>query len=84
MERQAEYCTFRELKAVVCTWNIDSAKPTELVGENAHFLTECLNSVDSPDLIIFGFQEVIPLTDKKLTASGSPRYRQVTLHVQIS
>lgn len=54
---------------MVCTWNIDSAKPTELVGENAQFLTECLHSVDSPDIIIFGFQEVIPLTDKKLTAS---------------
>lgn len=54
---------------MVCTWNIDSAKPHDLVGENAQFLTECLNSVDSPDIIIFGFQEVIPLTDKKLTAS---------------
>lgn len=66
--RQPEYCTYRELKAMVCTWNIDSAKPHDLVGENARFLDECLNSVDSPDIIVFGFQEVIPLTDKKLTA----------------
>lgn len=74
--RQEEYCTFRDIKAMVCTWNIDSAKPTELVGENAHFLTDCLNSVDSPDIIIFGFQEVIPLTDKKLTASQSALHQR--------
>ena len=60
---------------MVCTWNIDSAKPTDLIGENSQFLTECLNSVDSPEIIIFGFQEVIPLTDKKLTASQSSLYR---------
>jgi hypothetical protein len=67
--RQAEYCTFREVSTMVCTWNIDSAKPQDLIGENAQFLTDCLNSIDSPDIIVFGFQEVIPLTDKKLTAS---------------
>jgi hypothetical protein len=68
-QRQPEYCTFRDVSAMVCTWNIDSAKPGDLTGENAHFLGECFNSMDLPDIIVFGFQEVIPLTDKKLTAS---------------
>jgi hypothetical protein len=69
--RQEEYCSFREAKALICSWNIDSAKPTDLVGSeaNALFLEELLNSVNAPDVIVFGFQEVIPLTDKKLTAS---------------
>jgi hypothetical protein len=67
--RQDEYCTFRNVTAMICSWNIDSAKPGDLGGENAQFLPECLNSVDQPDIIVFGFQEVIPLTDKKLTAS---------------
>ncbi|KAL1413382.1 hypothetical protein Q8F55_001144 [Vanrija albida] len=69
-ERQAEYCDFREVRALVCSWNIDSAKPTDLSGppQNAHFLDEVLHSVESPDIIVFGFQETIPLTDKKLTA----------------
>lgn len=69
--RQPDYCSFREVKILLCSWNIDSAKPTDLneTPLNARFFEECLRSVDSPDIIVFGFQEVIPLTDKKLTAS---------------
>ncbi|KAK8854864.1 hypothetical protein IAR55_003603 [Kwoniella newhampshirensis] len=68
--RQPEYCGFRDINLLVCSWNIDSAKPTDLSGSeaNSKFLEECLMSVDSPDIIVFGFQEVIPLTDKKLSA----------------
>ncbi|KAL7423420.1 hypothetical protein Q5752_001000 [Cryptotrichosporon argae] len=68
--RQPDYCTFRPIRVLVVTWNIDSAKPTDLGGsmENATFLEQCLSSVDSPDIVVFGFQEVISLTDKKLTA----------------
>ncbi|WRT68300.1 uncharacterized protein IL334_005276 [Kwoniella shivajii] len=67
--RQADYCSFREIKLLVCSWNIDSVKPADLTGpENSKWLEECLRSVDSPDIIVFGFQEVIPLTDKKITA----------------
>lgn len=72
--RQPQYCEFREVRILVCTWNIDSAKPSDLVGgTNANFLPELLSSVESPDIIVFGFQEVIPLTDKKLTASECAR-----------
>lgn len=72
--RQSSFCTFRPVNVLICTWNIDSAKPTDLNGSaaNAHFLEDVLRSVDSPDIIVFGFQEVIPLTDKKYTASMSP------------
>jgi hypothetical protein len=71
--RQSDYCSFRDINVLVCSWNIDSAKPSELAGAegNALFLEEVLRSVDSPEIIVFGFQEVIPLTDKKLTASES-------------
>lgn len=77
--RQAEYCSFREVKTLVCSWNIDSAKPTDLAGteENALFLDEVLTSVESPDIVVFGFQEVIPLTNKKLTASQSSEIKRV-------
>jgi hypothetical protein len=69
--RQAEYSDFRNIHTLVCSWNIDSAKPTELSSseENISFLPDLLHSVDTPEIIVFGFQEVIPLTDKKLTAS---------------
>jgi hypothetical protein len=72
IERQPDYCTFREVKVLVVSWNIDSAKPSDLSSggiENTNFLTQVLGSVESPDIIVFGFQEVVPLTDKKLTAS---------------
>ncbi|KAK4688995.1 hypothetical protein P7C73_g1114, partial [Tremellales sp. Uapishka_1] len=70
INRESEYCISRQANLLVCSWNIDSAKPTDLGGsvENALFLEQVLGSVDSPDIIVFGFQEVIPLTDKKLTA----------------
>ena len=71
IHRQPDYCSFRRVKLLVCSWNIDSAKPSDLHGseQNAVFLEECLQSVDSPDIVVFGFQEVIPLTDTRLTAS---------------
>lgn len=73
IHRQSQYSSFRQIKLLVCTWNIDSARPSDLAGSeaNSRFLDELLHSVDSPDVIVFGFQEVIPLTDKKLTASAS-------------
>ena len=69
--RQPDYCTFRDIKVLVCSWNIDSAKPSDLAGSevNSRFFDQLLGSIDSPDVVVFGFQEVIPLTDKKLTAS---------------
>ncbi|WVQ81931.1 hypothetical protein IAT38_004058 [Cryptococcus sp. DSM 104549] len=68
--RQPEFCNFRDANVLICSWNIDSARPNDLSGSeaNAKFLDECLHSVDSPDIIVFGFQEVIPLTNKKMTA----------------
>jgi hypothetical protein len=73
IHRQSQYSSFRQIKLLVCTWNIDSARPSDLAGSeaNSRFLDDLLHSVDSPDVIVFGFQEVIPLTDKKLTASAS-------------
>ena len=70
-DREDEYCQFRELSILISSWNIDSSKPNELTGspENQGFLQECLTSVESPDVIIFGWQEVIDLNNKKLTAS---------------
>lgn len=72
--RQVDYCSFREVQALICSWNIDSARPHDLNGtaENQSFFPQLFDSVDQPpEILVFGFQEVIPLTDKKLTASTS-------------
>ncbi|KAG9019079.1 hypothetical protein FRB90_006602 [Tulasnella sp. 427] len=61
-KREREFSSFRSMKVLVCTWNVDAAKP------------ETLNSVDNakvstiPDILVFGFQVVIDLESKKMTA----------------
>ena len=55
------------------SWNCDSSRPDSLNGEpqNFNFLNEALHSVDSPpDIIVFGFQEVIDLESRKMVAKN--------------
>ncbi|GAA5978401.1 hypothetical protein JCM10908_004340 [Rhodotorula pacifica] len=70
--RQPDYCTFRPVRALCVTWNVDSNRPSDLHGtvDNLEFLRNVLTSVESPDIISFGFQEMIDLEDKKLTAKS--------------
>ncbi|KNZ49901.1 uncharacterized protein VP01_470g6 [Puccinia sorghi] len=120
-KRQTEYCTYRPIKALICSWNVDACKPSDLRGtcDNLNFLEDVLKSSftpdqptsasathhstdpppskqpssssntsskfplnsrtpptststtarNAPDLIVFGFQEMIDLENKKLTAS---------------
>ena len=70
--RQLEYCDYTGLRVLMCSWNIDSIKPAALSTsiEDAQLLADIIRSVDSPDIIVFGFQEMIDLSDKKLTASS--------------
>ncbi|KAF8826258.1 hypothetical protein HHX47_DHR5000077 [Lentinula edodes] len=66
------YSTFRELKVLIISWNCDSAKPDSLHGHpaNINFFHDVLNSVDRPDIISFGFQEVIDLESRKMAAKN--------------
>ncbi|GAA5910302.1 uncharacterized protein JCM6883_001147 [Sporobolomyces salmoneus] len=70
--RQPDFCTFRSIRALCVSWNIDASRPHDLVGtmDNLEFLKNALHSTDSPDIISFGFQEMIDLEDKKLTAKS--------------
>ncbi|GAA5822802.1 hypothetical protein JCM11251_004386 [Rhodosporidiobolus azoricus] len=70
--RQPDFCTFRSVRALCISWNIDACRPGDLHGttENLEFLEKALTSVESPDIISVGFQEVIDLNDKKLTAKS--------------
>ena len=74
-KREEEYCSFRDINIVVCTWNAGASTPSDL-GRGQHndqnFLENVLNSAESPDIIVFGFQELVDLENKKLTASTSP------------
>ena len=70
MKREKSFSRFRELRVLLVSWNVDSAKPDSLIGDlhNYNFLENVLRSVDSPDIISFGFQEVIDLENRKMTA----------------
>ncbi|KAF8442650.1 Endonuclease/exonuclease/phosphatase [Terfezia claveryi] len=72
VKHDAEFCHFREIKALVCTWNAGASKPQDLLTrtDDASFLENVLSSIDSPEIIIFGFQELVDLEDKKLTAKS--------------
>jgi len=58
---------------LVTSWNCDSARPDSLSGDpaNFNFLHDILQSVDKPpDVIVFGFQEVIDLESRKMAAKN--------------
>ncbi|KAF8318208.1 DNase I-like protein [Clavulina sp. PMI_390] len=77
LKREEKFSTFRQLRVLIGSWNIDAAKPELLSsnGESVSFLAEFLRSIgctadDAPDIIVFGFQEVIDLESRKLTAKN--------------
>ena len=70
-EHDTEYCEFREIKTVVVTWNAGATTPASLRFEDqdTNFFREVIQINEPPNIIIFGFQELVDLDDKKLTAS---------------
>lgn len=76
-EHDTTYCEYKEIKAVVATWNAGATTPTILRHDERSNDTfrELLRSNDPPDIFVFGFQELVDLEDKRLTASAlcSPR-----------
>ena len=72
-EHDSEYCSFREITAAVLTWNAGASKPGYLqhTKEDNNFFREYMtSSKDPPDLFVFGFQELVDLEDKKVTAKS--------------
>ncbi|KIY44678.1 DNase I-like protein, partial [Fistulina hepatica ATCC 64428] len=72
LKRETTFSSFRQIKALLVSWNIDSARPELLTGHEANvsFLHNVLTSVESPDIISFGFQEVIDLENRRMTAKN--------------
>lgn len=68
--RDTNYCKFDEIKAMVFTWNAGASTPHSLrySGADSTFFQELLQSSGSPDILVFGFQELVDLEDKAATA----------------
>lgn len=71
-DRDTDYCTFEEMSALVVTWNAGAATPSNLRYEekDTNFFRDILQEANTPDLLVFGFQELVDLEDKKLTAKS--------------
>lgn len=60
-----------QIKALVMTWNAGASTPHNLryAEQDKNFLPNLLKESDVPDILIFNFQELVDLEDKKTTAS---------------
>ncbi|KAG2361222.1 Endonuclease/exonuclease/phosphatase [Suillus spraguei] len=71
LKREREFSSFRTINVLVVSWNVDAAKPEALTDYSANltFLNDALTSVSPPpDIISFGFQELIDLESRKMAA----------------
>jgi hypothetical protein len=71
-ERDSEFCSFRELSVAVMTWNAGAVKPSlvhsQYMTQDSNFLRDYMTAQHSPDVLVFGFQELVDLENKKVTA----------------
>lgn len=66
--KDVDYCNFREIRATVVTWNAGASVPRDL--HKSDFIQEAIHPNHPPEILVFGFQELVDLEDKKLTASA--------------
>lgn len=53
---------------MICSWNIDANKPERILGEDDKAVREWLGTMEDPDIIVVGIQEIVDLESKKQTA----------------
>ncbi|KAK3359738.1 Endonuclease/exonuclease/phosphatase [Lasiosphaeria hispida] len=68
--KDVSYCSMEKLKALILTWNAGASTPNSLrySDSDASFFQNLLQGSDSPDILVFGFQELVDLEDKTATA----------------
>ncbi|KAK4185015.1 putative synaptojanin [Podospora australis] len=70
MKKDVNYCQFEKIKALILTWNAGASTPNSLnySADDKIFFEKLLRNSDSPDILVFGFQELVDLEDKTATA----------------
>ncbi|KAK7954929.1 endonuclease/Exonuclease/phosphatase [Apiospora saccharicola] len=65
-----QYCEFQDIRTLCMTWNAGASTPTNLrySEQDSTFIRNLLESSDCPDILVFGFQELVDLEDKTATA----------------
>ncbi|KAH7318181.1 Endonuclease/exonuclease/phosphatase [Stachybotrys elegans] len=69
-DNDEKYCDFDQIRALIFTWNAGASTPHSLrySGNDGTFFQDLVQSSGSPDILIFGFQELVDLEDKTATA----------------
>lgn len=70
-DHEIDYCSFRKINATIMTWNAGASTPASLRYDekNSKIFVDMFHVGTPSDLLVFGFQELVDLDDKKLTAS---------------
>ncbi|RDW95133.1 hypothetical protein BP5796_00896 [Coleophoma crateriformis] len=70
--QEADFCELTPIKTLVMTWNAGASTPSHLrnSSQDASFFRDLFQSSNSPDILVFGFQELVDLEDKKTTAKS--------------
>ncbi|KAG5356195.1 putative inositol polyphosphate 5-phosphatase C9G1.10c [Yarrowia sp. B02] len=72
-QRQEEYCDYQDLSVAVITWNCGALKPSQMQRakkNDKYWIDQTLEEADYPDIVVFGFQELVELSDKGLSAKA--------------
>ncbi|EMR10245.1 hypothetical protein PNEG_01514 [Pneumocystis murina B123] len=77
-KRDEEFCRFRDINITVCTWNAGASRPNDLNSstDDFSFFEKVLQSPNPPEIIVFGFQELVDLENKRLTAKHLMKFNK--------
>ncbi|KAL3484017.1 Endonuclease/exonuclease/phosphatase [Aspergillus germanicus] len=67
-KKDVEFCSFREISAVVVTWNAGASTPGSIRAST--FIQDAVHPENPPEILVFGFQELVDLENKKITAKS--------------
>ncbi|OJJ49043.1 hypothetical protein ASPZODRAFT_59723 [Penicilliopsis zonata CBS 506.65] len=68
LSKDVEFCDFREIRATVLTWNAGASTPSNVRSSN--FIQDAIHPENPPEILVFGFQELVDLENKKITAKS--------------
>jgi len=68
--KEAEFSKINPIKALLMTWNAGASTPYHLQqsDQDATFFRDLIRGSNSPDILVFAFQELVDLEDTKATA----------------
>ncbi|KAL4923361.1 putative inositol polyphosphate phosphatase [Aspergillus undulatus] len=67
-KRDVEFCSFREISTVIMTWNAGASTPGSV--RTSTFIQDAIRPDNPPEILVFGFQELVDLENKKITAKS--------------